>query len=147
MIFFGADSLDEKDTTTRTVAVVQTMHCFCFYTVLLRGFLRDDRTLTLCWNIFYFSGAIQQREKLSTSAQKAAKEAEARVSAEISKMKQQLADKDKELNVSGGLALFLFSLHPYSRLFMNVAWPGEKKIFLKCSFFCVGTKHSLSLES
>ena len=104
------------------------MHHFCFYPVILRVFLRDDRTLTLCWNILYFSGAIQQREKLSTSAQKAAKEAEARVSAEISKMKQQLADKDKELNVSEGLAL-LFSLHPYSRLFMTVAWPGKKKYF------------------
>ena len=83
----------------------------------------------------YFSGAIQQREKLSTSAQKAAKEAEARVSAEISKMKQQLADKDKELNVSGGLAL-LFSLHPYSRLFMNVAWPEKKKLKKMLLFLC-----------
>tara|TARA_B100000780_G_C20984139_1_gene393400 strand:+ start:315 stop:812 length:498 start_codon:yes stop_codon:yes gene_type:complete len=42
--------------------------------------------------------AINQKEMLSTSAQKAAKEAEARVSAEIVKMKAQLDAKDKELN-------------------------------------------------
>ena len=60
-----------------------------------------------------FQGAIQQREKISTSAQKAAKEAEARVSAEILKMKQQLSDKDRELNVSGGCCFFfsLFRTH------------------------------------
>jgi myosin heavy subunit len=43
--------------------------------------------------------AIQQKENVSASAQKAAKEAEARVSAEITKMKKQLEDKDKELNL------------------------------------------------
>ena len=43
--------------------------------------------------------AIQQREKLSTSAQKAAKEAEAKISLEITKMKAQLAAKDSELNL------------------------------------------------
>ena len=68
-----------------------------------------------------FQGAIQQREKISTSAQKAAKEAEARVSAEILKMKQQLSDKDRELNVSGG-------------------WGGGSVFFFFSSFFRTHTR-------
>ena len=71
-------------------------------------FLHDDAQYDLTLTLLFvngfniFQGAIQQREKISTGAQKAAKEAEARVSAEILKMKQQLSDKDRELNVSGG---------------------------------------------
>jgi hypothetical protein len=90
--------------------------CF-FYVWFLHDDDQYDLTLTLLFvNGFnIFQGAIQQREKISTSAQKAAKEAEARVSAEILKMKQQLSDKDRELNVSGGwgggsVVFFFFSV-------------------------------------
>ena len=92
------------------------MGCF-FYVWFLHDDAQYDLTLTLLFvNGFnIFQGAIQQREKISTGAQKAAKEAEARVSAEILKMKQQLSDKDRELNVSGGLGCGqCFLSFPYS---------------------------------
>ena len=96
--------------------------CF-FYVWFLHDDAQYDLTLTLLFvNGFnIFQGAIQQREKISTSAQKAAKEAEARVSAEILKMKQQLSDKDRELNVSGG-------------------WGGGSVFFFFSSFFRTHTR-------
>jgi len=91
-------------------------------------------------NVFnIFQGAIQQREKISTGAQKAAKEAEARVSAEILKMKQQLSDKDRELNVSGGCCFF-FQSFPYSHTIYS--WLCCFWLKINCFFFRFDSKNS-----
>jgi hypothetical protein len=121
--------------------------CF-FYVWFLHDDDQYDLTLTLLFvNGFnIFQGAIQQREKISTSAQKAAKEAEARVSAEILKMKQQLSDKDRELNVSGGwgggsVVFFFFQSFPYSHTIYSWLCCFWLKIFF-FFFFRFDSKNS-----